>query len=269
MFVFKREMFSVFHHIFKFVDGLSETPWTWTRLPAFILDELRAAMLLLPLAESDLRAPLSTTLWATDATPTGGGAVSCEVPKGVIEKLYEISEQRGAHVRLDGVRPGEDDHQKLAGRSSEVGLLALSLPWTVRAQYRFRHISHINLQEARALVREIREESRRNRTPIRQVILTDSMVCLGAVSKGRSSSFRLNGVLRCLLPYLISGRITIALIWIPTDMNPSDDPSRKCAAPCSRWSTSRRSGSLWVDSAGTRVHWLRAVCRVGGGDGGV
>ena len=226
VFVFKREMFSVFHHIFKFVDGLSETPWTWTRLPAFILDELRAAMLLLPLAESDLRAPLSTNLWATDATPTAGGAVSCEVPKHVIEKLYEISEQRGAHVRLDGGRPGDEDHLKLSGRSSEVGLLALSLPWTVRAQYRFRHISHINLQEARALVRELKEESKHTRNPIRQVILTDSMVCLGAVAKGRSSSFRLNGVLRCLLPYLVSGRITIALIWIPTDMNPSDDPSR-------------------------------------------
>ncbi|CAK0800076.1 unnamed protein product [Prorocentrum cordatum] len=54
----------------------------------------------------------------------------------------------------------------------------------------------------------------------------DSRVCAGAFGKGRSSSFKLNGILRTVMPYLLSCRCHVALVWIGTHFNPADAPSR-------------------------------------------
>ena len=48
-------------------------------------------------------------------------------------------------------------------------------------------------------------------TGTRVVIGVDSRVVCGAFSKGRSSSYQLNGVLRSLLPYLIACRVSGAV----------------------------------------------------------
>ena len=46
------------------------------KIPAVLGDELPQAALHLPLALANMRRPLSPWVWATDATPVGGGA--CE-----------------------------------------------------------------------------------------------------------------------------------------------------------------------------------------------
>ena len=56
------------------------------------------------------------------------------------------------------------------------------------------------------------------------------MIC-GAASKGRSSSFRLNSILRSMLPYLVFANIVLGLIWVETAANPADYPSRFSAIP--------------------------------------
>ena len=90
-----------------------------------------------------------------------------------------------------------------------------------------RESSHINLQEARALRREIRIlASKYNRGRSIQICFNDSLVCVYAFSKGRSSSLKLNGILRGLLPYLIMSRISLALLWVETESNVADFPSR-------------------------------------------
>ena len=62
--------------------------------------------------------------------------------------------------------------------------------------YSFKCVAHINLQEARALRREIKRECIRSGSARRLLVFCDSMVCVGAFSKGRSSSFKLNGITR-------------------------------------------------------------------------
>ncbi|CAK0798347.1 unnamed protein product, partial [Prorocentrum cordatum] len=54
----------------------------------------------------------------------------------------------------------------------------------------------------------------------------DSRVCAGAFGKGRSSSFKLNGILRSIMPYLLSCRCHVALVWIGTHFEPAGAPSR-------------------------------------------
>ena len=58
------------------------------------------------------------------------------------------------------------------------------------------------------------------------VALNDSRVVCGCVAKGRSSSYKLNGMLRGLLPHLNMGKITISILWVETSSNYADHPSR-------------------------------------------
>ena len=54
---------------------------------------------------------------------------------------------------------------------------------------------------------------------------------LAAFSKGRSSSFQLNGLLRRSLFWQIGCGLAPALLWIGTKCNPADHPSRDKAIP--------------------------------------
>ena len=105
--------------------------------------------------------------------------------------------------------------------------IAPCLRWQVVGSYSFRKTHHINLQEARALTREVvRLAGDPENMDLIQVALNDSMVVVGAVCKGRSSSFRLNGILRSQLPFLAFGRVHLALLWVETSANLADWPSR-------------------------------------------
>jgi hypothetical protein len=58
------------------------------------------------------------------------------------------------------------------------------------------------------------------------ISLNDSRVVVGAFSKGRSSSFKLNGILRSLVPFLVLGNLKVVLLWVETESNLADHPSR-------------------------------------------
>ena len=109
------------------------------------------------------------------------------------------------------------------------------LPWSTTNSGRFRKTAHINLQEARALKTELRTmilaEPHRCRAGRRSVIGVDSRVLCGAGMKGRSSSYRLNGILRTITSLLVSFRISLALPWVGTKSNPADHPSRHVPLP--------------------------------------
>ena len=52
------------------------------------------------------------------------------------------------------------------------------------------------------------------------------MFCLGTMAKGRSSSFKLNGVLRSLVGYLLVSDLELVLLSIASGMSPADALSR-------------------------------------------
>ena len=55
-------------------------------------------------------------------------------------------------------------------------------------------------------------------------------VC-GVFSKGRSFSFKLNGVIRACLGHLVLGSLELAFILVSTHFNPADFPSRNIPLP--------------------------------------
>ena len=86
---------------------------------------------------------------------------------------------------------------------------------------------HINLEEGNALVSYTRWILRsRSRFRHRVVILIDSKVVIGAVTKGRSSSVPLNSIVRRLACLCFAGGLILHCIFVPTSHNPGDWPSR-------------------------------------------
>ena len=60
----------------------------------------------------------------------------------------------------------------------------------------------------------------------RTVLLVDATAVCGAVAKGRSSSPTLNYELRRIAALAIAGDIWIRVVYIPSEDNPADAPSR-------------------------------------------
>ena len=98
-FCHRRELMSIFGTSFRWCSRLPERGSCW--LPAAVCDELLAAAVHLPLAEVNLRDPISTKIHFADATPTGGGSVSSLVSRDLAEGLYDFGEHKGNYVRLD------------------------------------------------------------------------------------------------------------------------------------------------------------------------
>ncbi|CAE7566198.1 unnamed protein product, partial [Symbiodinium microadriaticum] len=145
------------------------------------------------------------------------------------QELWVRSEIRGEAIRLDRseVSYALEPEPKPKEASRFVSSLAECLDWRVTARYSFRSSSHINLQELRALRREIvKLASNFEAGGQVQLASNDSRVAIGAVAKGRSSSYKVNGLLRAQLPFLVMGNLALALLWIETESNLADHPSR-------------------------------------------
>jgi hypothetical protein len=121
--------------------------------------------------------------------------------------------------------------ERLRPPNQDVGALGLSLDWTFTASYNFPKAAHVNIQEARAISRCVKREANISKQPFRMLLLSDSMVCVGAFGKGRSSSFQLNGVLRSMLGYSVVAGIELCILWISTKCNPADFLSRFVPLP--------------------------------------
>jgi len=225
IFQYRRELYCLQHHIYRYIADMPEI--RWVKLPKYILDELRSFALHLPFATWNMRTSLSPVMIATDATPSSGGAVVTEVPRPLARELWRLSEIKGEAVRLDRGETGEllDDEPKEP--STFASAVAECMPWAVTSSYSFKETSHVNLQEMRALRREVtRLIARGGCQGAVLIALNDSRVVVGAIAKGRSSSFKLNGLLRGLLPHLVLARVSLAVLWVETAANPADHPSR-------------------------------------------
>ena len=99
--------------------------------------------------------------------------------------------------------------------------------WKTSLSSRWKHEDHITMLEARAVNSQLRWLATNSlRQSQRYPFFIDSQAALGAFAKGRSSSKRLNRVLRRGAAYQLAGDLRMSWMWVPTDYNPSDLPSR-------------------------------------------
>lgn len=198
--------------------------------------ELQMMLDLLPLLRADLRPQVSNRLYASDASMKGGGVVYADLGEestATFDILAETRARRGWHSSLipaEATTHGEwegEEEQPPAHVSSEFEKAVLGCPFKTAISTRWRQGDHINILELEAALLSTRHMLRSPVTNGHRVnILIDSTVVIGAVAKGRSSSYRLNIRLRRLAALQLIGNLTLVPHWVPTAINPADKPSR-------------------------------------------
>ena len=127
--------------------------------------------------------------------------------------LYELAEENGEHVRLDwkGAETPSSMHDARAAAAPR----ALKLNWTTLFSHQFFVGKHVNLLELESLVSLLRRITREGIRAIRLLVLVDSRVVSGAVSKGRSSSRIIHFLLRKLGFWSLAFVIALVLFGFP------------------------------------------------------
>ena len=227
-FMHRRECMSIFHHTYMHTDSLPDG--CSRKIPQYVQDELITAALLLPVACSNVRLPVSVKVPATDASLGGGGRASTLTSKTFATALYRYGETKGEYTRLDwscSPLPPESSMQK-----APVPIVDSPMKhhWTTTQSCKFRQKQHINLLELEMLRAEMKARVNAGGGRCRCINLCDSRVVVGAFAKGRSSSKSLSHGLRSCLPWLIAGDLQLVNLWVnlwvATDKNPADFPSR-------------------------------------------
>lgn len=98
--------------------------------------------------------------------------------------------------------------------------VVIAAPWKVK--------EHINSYELRSSSTSLRWLlSHPNTIGKRITMISDSQVAVGCLTKGRSSSHVLLRRLRSISAHILASNITLYTRWIPSAMNPADEPSRR------------------------------------------
>jgi len=136
------------------------------------------------------------------------------------------------------VLAGDDDIEAIQvwRGAAPVGLDVMSdtreRAWKLAIMVEWKTAAHNNVQEAVCILFALQRAARNERNcGKRYVVCTDSLVALGALVKGRSSSFSLNLVCRKVLAVLASTGLKLYLRYVPTWLNIADGPSRLVRQP--------------------------------------
>ena len=131
-------------------------------------------------------------------------------------------EGRGTDVRLD---VGSCRRSKVRPREA---VNPARWKWRVAQSYGWKMPRHINVLVLEAMFLHVKRRMREKRgVGCRFIHLSDSQVVAGVVTKGRSSSWRLNRVVRRLGGLLLGCHGYCVVGWDKTAENPADGPSRR------------------------------------------
>ena len=223
-----RPMLSCFAEVYgrTLLPGLhDETP-----LSDRDLAELVAFVCLLPLCEADLSRPWSDLLGATDASVDFGfGACVAKCPPDRSRELGRLAERRGDYVRLDRLAAGEDSDDEpertRIGKPHRLGLPKRAFRTVLSC--RKTYDGHAGALETSALVLFVKWLLRSTkRHAKRTVVLIDAKALVGAATKGRTSAASTQREIRQLAALTLAGDLHMRYIYVPSEDNPADAPSR-------------------------------------------
>ena len=111
---------------------------------------------------------------------------------------------------------------------------AVAATWTTSERWRllfkgnWKDVEHNNVLELRTVVQVLRHLARNSNCWRRRVlVMTDSLVSLGVLSKGRSSARALLHLARVAASVQLAFGILLYLRWVPSERNVADGPSRQ------------------------------------------
>jgi hypothetical protein len=185
-----------------------------------VANELLLVARLSPLFVASLASDWFPAAIATDASSWGQGVVVANAPA----PLLEVAARDAGAASLVSPKPAA---------AITIDEQVLARPWYAIVSSPWREPEHINSLELRAISTAIRHVvSRAAPFPIRRrlLLLSDSQVAIGALSKGRSSSHTLLCRLRPISALLLASGISLFCRWIGTAANPADAASRAPSA---------------------------------------
>ena len=235
----RRLRLSVFDHTYAFSNGERARDWLQRRLPDNVFEELLMDGIFFLFGTVNMKLPFMPFIAATDAsTGFGIGGTIADADVDDIRNIARMACKSG-HVRLDESPELSDVLASRLGPRNDLGLQLSD--FRVIFSVKIVAPGHINLEEAKALIHLVRWVLRcKRRFCHRLVVLIDSKVVIGGVTKGRSSSVQLNALIRKLGALCFAGNLILHCVFIPTSHNPADWPSR---GPRETWHHALKRGS--------------------------
>ena len=152
--------------------------------------------------------------------------LSCPLPveaERLVFKLSNLVSIKGEDILLTSS----------ASEQAKFHRLRASVPsklwkWKTISGWKWKHKGdHINVLELRAILTALRwRVEHKNHFHSRLIHLTDSLVCLHALTRGRSSSRKLRRTLCRINALLLASSNHVLWAYVHTDQNPADRPSR-------------------------------------------
>lgn len=221
-----------------------------TKIPVKVREELLWVGMCLPLCHTDITWPVSCRIGCSDASLSGGGRAATVTTEPVSSTLFRFAEHRGEHVRLDWASGALAPATEMQQVPVEIEELIQDHSWTVTESISFRRKQHINILETKMIHHELVDAVHSCQDGLRCLLLVDSRAAAGAWAKGRSSSKQLNRLLRRSLGWQLACRKSLHLVWVRSEANPSDHPSRGKPIPETRSQPSSISSSILGNDIG-------------------
>jgi hypothetical protein len=259
----RRPAFSVLEHVFGQLDPLAR-PQRRVQLWRTSVRELLCLVDLAPLLRASLGAPWFDTVFAVDASEDGlggvldaGKKVDAQACAQLGRACFELASGRqgrraswsqgssrtlprpAARAVTPPPRPvvdvvGEED--SAAGERRFAWDTALrGARWVVfhaSPVQRQEHITSLEVLAVRTI--PLRVASTPGGIGSRILFLSDSAVALGALRKGRSSSHAMNLRCRQVAAHVLAADLFLLGLWVSTQLNPADEPSRRFGLPQAR-----------------------------------
>lgn len=222
-FLLQRSFFSIFDAVYSFVQG--EQPDRVVPVPPAVLNELLVTVALAPLLTASLDRQPVPKLVAADAAPEFGFGVSvCQYTGPEATEVCRLAERRGDFVRLT-VDPLDHTEVSRLGKPHRLRHTQRDFKTVICARAKWQ--AHSGVLEAHAYLLALKWASRCvSHHHCKVPFLIDAKVVIGAASKGRSSARALRTVLRAAAAVTLAADILPRLIYIPSESNPADKPSR-------------------------------------------
>ena len=219
----QRGLFSIFDSVYAFAQKLH--PSEVSKLPEPCLNEVLTLLLLAPLFPASLDRQPCPKLIATDAAPEFGfGVCACDCSLEEAAEVCRMAERRGDYVRLtaDAHDPGEVPR---LGRPRRLKLHRKDFKTIISAKARWK--AHSGVLETHGYLLALKWTTRQTALHHCKIpFLVDAKAVLGAVTKGRSSARALRTLLRGSAAHALAANILPRLVYIPSESNPADAPSR-------------------------------------------
>ena len=177
--------------------------------------ELWTLAALLPFARVDAILPLCEVIVAFDASQTAGAVTYAYAPPRLVERLWNAAQK---------ARFGR--HRDNSSQLDEVAEAVKQCTWKLAFVHYWKKSEHINCLEASTAVLTAEWITRFRISHARVIFLTDSLVTLGALQKGRSSKPGLLMRCRRFAAIALAHGLRISFAYVCSALNPADKFTR-------------------------------------------